>query len=120
MLNKSNNISFYFFLESQERLSRISSYLDNKEYTFFFEYEKEIYAATEDNRLVFAKIKCKDDDLPPDWKTELKFVGVKLLSSLNGEENSRYFGFKELNKIKNLDKEYVVKKIMNTTNYLKK
>jgi|694.fasta_scaffold12311_13 hypothetical protein len=120
MLNKFNNISFYFFVEKQERLSKISSYLDEKEYTFFFEYENEIYAANEDSRLVFSKIKCRDDDLPSDWKTDLKFLGVKLIPSLSGEETSRYFGFKELKKIKNLDKDDVVKKIEKTTDYLKK
>lgn len=120
MLNKFNNMSFSFFLEKQERSAKINSYLDEKQYTFFFEYENEIYAATEDNRLVFAKIKCKDDDLPPDWKTEVKFLAIKLIPSLSGTESSKYFGFKELKKIKNLDKDEIVKKIIKDTNYLKK
>lgn len=108
---------FYFFIKEQERNTQVGSYLDEKKYTFFFEYENEIYATEEDGRLIFAKMKNKDEDLPSDWKSDLKFMASKLFSSLKGEESNRFFGFKDLKKIKNLDREVVIKKIVKNKNY---
>ena len=108
---------FYFFIKEQEKKSEVDSYLDEKKYTFFFEYENEIYAAEEDGRLIYAKMKCKDEDLPYDWKSDLKFLANKLVNNLKGEESSRYFGFKNLKNIKNLDREDVIKKIIKNKNY---
>jgi hypothetical protein len=117
MLNKFNNMRFSFFLEEQDRVSKVSNYLDEKKYTFFFEYEKDLYAAEEDSRLVFAKMKHEDEDLPADWRTELKFSATKVIPELIGEEPARYFGFKNLKNIKNIDREEVINKIIKSKNY---
>lgn len=94
-----------------KKRDKISSYLDEKEYTFFFKYENKIYAATEESRLIFAKIKNEDEDLPSDWKNELKFSAIDLIKSLTEDIGARFFGYNNLKNIKNIDRETIIKKL---------
>jgi hypothetical protein len=117
MPNNTNNMSFSFFLEDQEKQSKVSSYLDENKYTLFFEYKKELYAADEDSRVVFAKIKNADEDLPRNWKEDIKFMAAKLIPSLKGQNSNHLFSYKDLKDISCVDRDEVIKKIIKDKNY---
>ena len=117
MLNKYNNISFSFFLEDQEKKTKASSHLDENKYTLFFEFKKDLYASDEDSRLVFAKIKNEDEDLPKNWKEDTKFVAVKLFPALKGQDSSHLFSHKDLLDIRVVDRDEIIKKIIKHKDY---
>jgi len=117
MLNKYNNMSFSFFLEDQEKQNKVSSYLDENKYTLFFEYKKDLYAAEEDSRLIFAKIKNEDEDLPRNWREDTKFMAVKLFPALKGQNSSHLFSYKSLPDIHVVDRDKIIKKIIKHKSY---
>ena len=117
MRSNINNMSFSFFLEDQEKQTKVSSYLDENKYTLFFEYKKDLYASDEDSRVVFAKIKNSDEDLPRNWKEDIKFVAVKLMPSLKGQNSTHLFSHKDLKDIIFVDRDEVIKKIIKDKNY---
>jgi uncharacterized protein YozE (UPF0346 family) len=76
-------------------------------FVFFFKKENDIYGAGEDSRVVFAKMKHPDNDLPSGWKEEANFTAHNLKKSVGGEPSQNVFGSKDLKKIKILDKDKV-------------
>lgn len=114
MPNKFNNMGFSFFLENQEK---VSSYLDENKYTLFFEYKKDLYASDEDSRLIFAKIKNEDEDLPRNWKEDTKFIAVKLFSALKGQNSTHLFSHANLQEIHLIDRDEIINKIMKDKSY---
>ena len=76
-------------------------------FVFFFKKGKEIYGTGEDGRVVFAKMKHPDDDLPPQWKNEASFSAHDLKKSVTGEPAQHVFSIKDLKQIKVVDKEVV-------------
>lgn len=86
--------TFKNFIKENKKLEEI---FFKEQYTFFFEYNKTLYATTEENRLIFAKIKNKDKDL--DWKNA-KFIAYNIKEKVKGQEVIKYFSKKEIEKIK--------------------
>ncbi len=76
-------------------------------FVFFFKKDKELFGAGEESRLVFAKMKHPDDDLPSGWKDEANFTAHNLNKSVIGEPAQHVFSCKDLKAIKILDKEKV-------------
>lgn len=99
--------TFKNFIKKNKKIEEL---FYKEQYTMFFEYEKELFAAKEDDRLIFAKIKNKDKDI--DWRLS-KFIGDYIISKLKNEEKSRYFTYKDIKKIKILQIEEIVKKLKN-------
>lgn len=103
-----------FLNESKDAIEKI---LDKHEVILFFTLGKELFGAPEPSRLIFAKLKTEDEDDPmqPGFRDEARFPAVNLLKCMEGEaENGveRVFGLKDLPKIKVIDKEEAVKKMM--------
>lgn len=78
-------------------------------FVFFFKKDNNIFGAGEDSRVVFAKMKHPDDDLPSGWKDEANFSAHNLQRSVSGEPAQNIFSSKDLKKIKILDKDEVSK-----------
>ena len=76
-------------------------------FVFFFKKGKELFGAGEDSRVVFAKIKHPDDELPSGWKDEANFSANNLNKAMIGEPAQHVFSIKDLKSIKILDKEEV-------------
>ena len=93
------------YLIENEMDSRVNELL--APFVFFFKKGKEIYGAGEDGRVVFAKMKHPDDDLPPQWKTEASFSAHDLRKTIAGEPAQHVFTHKDLKQIKVVDKEVV-------------
>jgi hypothetical protein len=108
MLNKTN--SFNSFVEENDKKNRLSNKLDK--YTLFFIFENKVYGSTEDNRLIFAKMKNKDEDLPWNWNKELGFQAEEIESLLlnDNEIKKRIFYSKNIPSIKIVDINHVINK----------
>lgn len=74
-------------------------------FIFFFEKDKQIYGAGEDSRVIFAKMKNPDADLPKDWAKEASFSAINLNKSLKGEMSQYLFQEKDLKEIKVIEKD---------------
>lgn len=78
-------------------------------FVFFFKKGKELFGAGEDSRVVFAKIKHPDDEIPDAWKDEANFSAHNLNKSMIGEPSQNVFSIKDMKSIKILDKDEVCK-----------
>jgi hypothetical protein len=88
-----------FLWEQTDKSTRINSILDG-EFIFFFVYDKELYGAPEGSRVTYAKMRDKnDEDNTKGWLKEANFMASNLYKCLDGENNHRIFGYKELNNI---------------------
>lgn len=97
--------SFKQFLESKKAKKKtIEDFINKNGLILFFKHDNEIFAAPEDGRLVFARIKTPSEDEPSD---ELSFSACNLLKTIAGDHSERLFSHKDLNKIKIIDPERI-------------
>jgi len=97
--------TFKNFIKENKKIEEI---IYKESYTFFFKYEKNIYATAEDGRLIFAKIKNKDKDIY--WKNA-SFIAYDLEQKIKGEDKIKYFSYKEAEKIKVIQLKEAIKKL---------
>lgn len=84
---------FRNFVEQDNELENI---LNNANFVIYFLNNNDLYAAPEEGRIVFARM--KDDE-----SSDGNFSGINLIKALNGEKHQNLFGNKELKKIKIID-----------------
>jgi len=97
-------------LEKQAQ-DKIRSMLEVNGFVFFFKKDNELFAASEDSRLTFARMKNPDEDTDKDWGKDAAFKGISLTSALQGEKKESMFYLKDLKSIKVLDKEDAYKEL---------
>ena len=101
---------FKSWLTTEEETSaRLESLLSP--FVFFFKKDSEYYGCDEESRLVFAKMKHPDEDLPSSWKDEANFSCFNLKKLAHGEPGQILLGIKDLKKISVVDKEMVEKNL---------
>lgn len=94
--------------------NKIKSITSNPNFIFFFIKDKAVYAATEDNRIVFAMMKNPDADCPKNWRNEATFIGYNLSKMVKDEQGVKsVFNYQDSKSIKVIDQEKAF-------NYLKK
>ena len=93
------------FLVENEVDNRVNDLL--APFVFFFKIHNDLYGAGEDSRVVFAKMKHPDDELPSGWKKEANFTAHNLNKSITGEGSQHVFSHKDLKQIHVLDKDKV-------------
>lgn len=93
-----------------ENKSKILKFINSEDLTFFFQFEDEYYAASEDSRLTFAKLKVPDEDYHPSWDEEASFLAFNVTRGIK-EDNvpKKLFYKKDLKDIKVLNKEDIEK-----------
>lgn len=96
-----------FFAEAKNN-SKINALFDGHGFILFFKKGKDVYGSGEDSRVIFAKMKNPDDDLPSNWEEEASFSAYDLKKLLKGESNYHVFSKKDLKKIKVIDREKAV------------
>ena len=69
-------------------------------FVFFFKKDNDIFGAGEDSRVVFAKMKNPDKDLPTGWKDEATFSAHNLTKTIVDQPSQNIFIIKDLDKIK--------------------
>lgn len=96
---------------------------DNLKYVFdsqglvlFFKKGSDYFGATEDSRVVFAKMKHPDEDSIDGWEEEATFTALNLTKLTKNEPSQQVFSKKDLKKIKVVSSEEVLKKL--TANFV--
>ena len=103
-------MNFREFLISETE-NRIEMLIDKLGLLLFFEKDQNIFGTNEDGRVVFAKIKNPDKDLPSGWDDEATFSAYNLNKLLNGENPHHIFDKKSIKGIQVLSREDVIKKL---------
>jgi len=91
---------------------KVNDLLDGRNYIFFFEKDKNVFGAPEESRVVFAKMKIPDDELPDNWAKEANFSAHNLTKAVQGENTQNIFNVEDLDKIKILDQEEARKMLL--------
>jgi hypothetical protein len=92
----------------------LSEILDQNGFILFFKKNGKIYAAKEEDRLIFAKLKNNDTDDPmfPNFKKDAVFSAIDLKNvSKNPNAKSESFNYKDIKNIKVCDKEEAMRSI---------
>ena len=91
-----------------ERQDVIKSLVNHPGFVLFFQKGESIFAAPEESRIVFAKLKSNDED--EGWKKEANFMGFDLMRALLGEKIQTLFNNGDMSGIKVLtDKDDICK-----------
>lgn len=92
--------------------NQIKTLLDGQDFVMFFKKDKYVYGASEDGRLVFAKMKHPDEEVNKDWLKEATFMAVNLTKALDGDKVHSIFTKADLKKIKVIDREVAEKTLI--------
>lgn len=84
---------------------RVESMIDHGDYVILFRKGGEIFGGGEDTRVIFAKMKHPDEDLPKGWEEEASFSADNLNKKLKGEPAQHVFEKDDLKEIKVIDRE---------------
>ena len=102
--------------EKKERtLDQIKSMLEVNGFVLFFKLDNRLYAAPEESRLTFARMKNPDEETDDNWREEATFLAVDLDKALEGEKSERVFNFDDLEKIKVISQEESEKQLVKRT-----
>ena len=100
-------------LAEEDRQSKARSLVNSPNLVLFFTKEGSVYGAPEDSRVIFAKMKAKNDEDGEKWKKDADFMAVNLTAYLDeGKLSQSVFGKKDLRKIKVLDKDEAEQKLL--------
>ena len=105
---KSQKFRTWLF-EDEDSESRVDALIDQSGYILFFKKGKDIFACSEDGRVVFAKIKNPDDETPAGWEDEASFSADNLNKKIRGEPGQHVFDKASLKDIKIIDRDEAVK-----------
>lgn len=93
----------------EEDLSgKINSMIDSNSLILFFKKGEDLFGADEDGRVVFAKMKNPDEDMPDGWEDEASFSAQNLHKVMRGEPAQHLFRHEDLKAIKIIDREKMV------------
>jgi len=84
---------------------KLGNLLDSLGLIMFFEKDKEVFGAGEDSRVIFAKLKNPDDDLPSGWDEEANFSAYNLSKMLRGESAHHVFDKEAADNLDVIDRE---------------
>ncbi len=102
------NFKEWFQIEENAE-ERIKSLIDGEGYILFFKKDGNIFGADEDSRVVFAKIKNPDEEMPTNWEEEANFSAHNMNKMLRGEPGEHVFSKKDLKEMEVVDRETVLK-----------
>lgn len=99
-------LSFENFIERKidNNKEKIKAMLGANDFVLFFKRGTEHFAAPEESRLVFARMKNPDPD-DDEWVKEASFGALNLNKALSGEKSESLFSHTDLDKIKIIDQE---------------
>jgi len=108
-----DKLHFRVWLEDKEdKKNKIRNLIDGQNLIFFFKKGDNIFGGPEESRLVFAKMKSPDEDMPDNWADEANFAAFDLFNALQGNQVMNMFGGKDLNDINVISPEEAEQKLM--------
>lgn len=93
------------WLLETEASKRLKHLFDGHGLILFFKKGKDYFGATEDGRMVFARMKNPDDETPVGWGEEANFTAFNLGKLARGEHGLHVFDQDDLKKIKVVDED---------------
>lgn len=96
------------YLLEEEDANKLRHTLEAQGFVLFFKKGSEYFGASEDSRVVFARMKNPDDEMPDGWEDEASFSAINLNKLVKGEPAQHVFGKTDLKKIKIVDRDDVV------------
>ena len=93
----------------EDAQGRVDALIDQSGLILFFKKDGDIFGATEDSRVLFAKMKSPDDDMPADWENEASFTADNLNKKIRGEPGQHVFSKEDFKKMEIIDREDAVK-----------
>lgn len=87
---------------------KINAMFDTHGFILFFKKGKDHYGAGEESRVIFARMKNPDKEIPDNWEEEANFSAYNLAKLLSGNQEMCMFDHKDLKKIKVVDREDAV------------
>lgn len=91
--------------EHNEKKAKADKILDGSNLILFFTKNKAVYGAPEESRLVFAKMKHPDEEVPENWANQASFSAFDLMRAMTGEKIENLFSCKDLDDIKVIDRD---------------
>lgn len=100
--------------ESADQMAKdqIKTLLDGGDFVLFFKKGKELFAAGESSRIVFANMKNPDDETPDGWAEEATLTAVSLDKALEGFSVKRIFYKKDIDDMKIIDQDDAYKELV--------
>jgi hypothetical protein len=93
-------------LAEEEHRDRVHALVTAPQWVLFFRKGEAVYAAPEESRVVFAKLKSRGDEDGSAWKKEADFMAVNLTSYMaDGRLSQSVLGQKDLKRIRVIDPE---------------
>lgn len=96
------------YLFQEDVHSQVESMIDAAGYVFFFKFGKELFGTGEDNRIIFARMKNPDKDMPKNWEEDASFSADNLNKNIKGQPGTQVFHKTDVDKVKIVDRDKVV------------
>lgn len=101
-----------YLLESDNETT-IRNLIDQHGLIMFFKKDDDYFGCGEDGRIVFAKMKNPDEDMPEGWEDEASFTATNIGKMIHGEPSQQVFDSKTIKKLKVVDSDEVIEKLKN-------
>lgn len=95
----------------EDAQGRVDALIDQSGHILFFKKDGDVFGATEDSRVIFAKMKNPDDDMPADWENEASFSADNLNKKIRGEPGQHVFHKEDFKNMEIIDREDAVKEL---------
>lgn len=93
-------------LAETELADRIHSLVNGPSFVMFMKKGDDIFGAPEESRVVFAKMKSGDKDMPDGWEDDASFMAINLSKVVRNQGAPQIvFGRRDLSNIKVIDKD---------------
>jgi hypothetical protein len=101
-----------YLLESENE-SIIRNLFEKHELIMFFKKENDYFGCDEDGRIVFAKMKNPDEEMPEGWEKEANFTAININKMIKGDLVEHVFDINSIKKLKVVSIDDVVEKFKN-------
>ncbi len=101
-----------WLLTVEDKQNKVKNILDGQNLILFFTKDDGIFGAPEESRVVFAKMKNPDEDMPDGWADEAQFMATDLIKAMMGDKTDNIFGAKDLKSIRIQDRDAIEKLLM--------
>ena len=83
----------------ENKLQKVNKLIDGDKFILFFKHKNKIFGAPEESRIVFARMKNPDSDMPKNWEDDASFSAFDLIKSLSGDSVENLFSMNDLPEI---------------------
>lgn len=96
------------YLLEEENSNSIRHFLDLQGIVLFFKKGKDYFGATEDSRVIFARLKNPSDETSDGWEDEANFTATNLTKMVKGEPSDNVFDKEDIKEIRVVDQEKAI------------